>query len=227
MVKVLEDWGSPAGCFADQMRVYFNRHMLSKSEYTFLKSLCHLKTLSEYVLPEATNETITACGQNRTLPVFRGLPDNLEFALDELQKRNVRQFAVLLSQGTAMLQEDITFSTTDLSRLDVVIMGQLPQGWAGMTQPPAAAQLMTKVDLNQHHILVMGADMAVCLQDLHLFKGKVCCIGCCLSFVMHSCGQGTGGGAVSAAGTASNTSMPCIKAMRCVIEDCKALSWVP
>ena len=173
-VTVLDHKQAPAGCFADETRAYFNNQPQAAGEYSFLKSLCRLKNIS--ALPEAKTETITACGENKTLPVYRIAAADLEHVIGALHSSKIYRFALLLQQGKARLNRRLALRSADngTRTLDVVIAGHLPQGWMEITQPPTAAMLTTRVDLQKNSIFVEGgAGSAVCFQDLHLSNGKV------------------------------------------------------
>ena len=125
-------------------------------------------------LPEAITETITACGQNKTLPVYRIVPEDLERAIRELQRKSIHQFALLLSEGLGIIKNDLKLAYNNRSGMDIVVAGQLPKGGTTVTQPPTAAQLATHIDLNDNSIFISGgAEDEVCLQDLDLHNGKV------------------------------------------------------
>ena len=174
-VTVLDHKQAPAGCFADETRAYFNNETQAGSEYSFLKQLCRLKNIS--TLPEAKMESITACGENKTLPVYRIAAADLERVIDMLHSNDIYQFALLLKQGKSRPQKRLELRSTDNSTigLDIVIAGQLPRGWMDITQPPIETQLTTHVDLQKHSIFVSGgAESTVCFQDLRMSNGKVC-----------------------------------------------------
>ena len=181
-VTVLDHKQAPAGCFVDQTRAYFNHQAQAGSHYSFLKSLCRLKNISAMGLPEAKTESIHACGRNWTLPVYRITAEDLQRVIDKLRSHNVQQYALLLNQGNARIQKTLEIVQNGTQGLlDIVIAGQLPQGWAEMTQPPTAAQLTTRVDLAWHSIFISGgAGSVVCLQDLHLSNGRVWPMGAIL-----------------------------------------------
>ena len=178
-VTVLDHKKAPAGCFIKQTEAYFNIQTHAGSDYSFLKSLCRLRNISTVELPEAKSESISACGQNRTLPVYRIPAEDLEHTIDVLlHKTNIYQFVLLLKQGSTTLNQRLILSSGNSSarRLDIVIAGQTLQGQREMTEPPKVAELRTRVDLKQNSIFVVGgSDSAVCFQDLHLKNGKVPC----------------------------------------------------
>ena len=175
-------------------------------------------------LGEGKNETIIACGESRQLPVYRIAARDLEPKIDELRRSGITEFALnLTAEGEAKLSKDLVLHG------GVVIAGQLPHGWMGMTEPPV--QVPTKVHLNSKHILIQptsGGVGEVCLQDLHLRDGKVqlilgfthvCrnqidCLMCGL------CAQGARGGAVQVVGSKSGKVH--LKAARCIFEKCTA-----
>ena len=176
-VTVLDHTNLPTGCFVDHARAYFNNQTQAESDSSFLKSLCRLKNFS--ALPEAqtaTIETITACGQNWTLPVYRIAAEDLERVINVLHSTKILRFALLLQQGTARLTKNLVL-TKSTAGMHIVIAGQAPRGWLGMSQPPTAKQLTTHVDLAKHKIFIMGGGSAektsVCLEHLHLSNGKV------------------------------------------------------
>ena len=155
--------------------VYYNQQAQAGSDFGFVKSLCRFKNTS--ALPEAVIETISACGENKTLPVYRIIAEDFERAIDGLllRSKSIHRFALFLSEGHARVKKDlkIQHSSVDVLNssveLDIVIAGQLPAGWTKMTQPPTAAQLTTHIDLAQHAVFISsgGAETRVCLQ-VHL-----------------------------------------------------------
>ena len=126
-------------------------------------------------LPEAITESITACGVNRTLPMYRIAAQELERAIDGLRSSNIHQFALVLTQGTVRLKQRLKLTDENATDLDIVIAGQSPTvRWTGMTQPPTAAELTTHVNLAEQSISILArAQAAVCLENLHLYNGKV------------------------------------------------------
>ena len=174
VLTVINHKPAPAGCFVDdQARAFFNNETQAGSDYSFLKSMCRLKIVSS--LPEAKNESITACGKNRTLLVYEIAAEDLERTINVLLSKHVTHFALRLAQGTARLKSRLTLQTKDTNTwLDIVIAGQFPQGWMGMSQPPLAGQLTTRIDLAAQSVFISGGrEDVVCLQDLHFSNGKV------------------------------------------------------
>ena len=158
-----------------QTSAYFNNQGTTQRDYSFLKSLCRVKSVSAWTLL-ARNETFTACGANKRLPVYRIAAEDLERALDELIGKDIRRFSLVLGPGTAVLSKVLTLGSLDgSSELEIVIAGEQPVAvtqQVGMTRPPAATELTTHIDLAQRSIFITASRGAVCLQDLHLHNGK-------------------------------------------------------
>ena len=67
------------------------------------------KKVKNFALPKPTNQSLQACGKNRTIPVYNVNASFLEEAVDYLKNKNERLYMLQLSEGTAKLTKTMKF----------------------------------------------------------------------------------------------------------------------
>ena len=155
------------GCFVDtDLRLYFNNKGTYDSSYGFARSLCLWRNAEDFALPSPiTNMTTNACGENRSLPVYKVAAIFFEKAIDELKNRSISKFVLQLGEGEAYLEK-----TMHLADLDAVIAGVK---WTSHEQPLTTINLQGSQEQERPMLWSdTKGNSRFCLQDVLLFNWR-------------------------------------------------------
>ena len=168
-VTELNDHAGPRGCFyvLEGPGLYWNPNGSQGSRYNFAKSLCRWQTTTGFTLPEPNGvETVVACGERRTLPVYYIAAQAFESALGALKIKQISKFMLKIREGEAYVHKQISFTGAEGGTVVVLAGAPSPDGFTPRTS--------LKLGGN-HLVLTSGMNdlpISVCIQDLHLHSGK-------------------------------------------------------
>ena len=174
-VMELNDNAGPRGCFyvLDDAQhttgsgLYWNANGSQASRFDFAKSICRWQNTTGFILPEPNpSETVNACGETHTLPVYTIEAQAFEAALGALRSKQIHRFMLRLGEGAAYVHGQVSFTGSEGGTVVVLAGAQAPHG----------SVPLTSIDLGEKHIYIdsgtSGKPISVCMQDLHLHNGK-------------------------------------------------------